>query len=77
VALQGTGVHTRNSPNGSFRLRGVPVGRYYTLAVGPFGPMRSDNYLVVCNVCLPKAGAVPNLGTLLRPGPYRLLDSAN
>lgn len=68
VTLQGTGITTRLDAGGSFELRGVPVGIFYTLVIGPYAeeipPYVQPYYLVLYNIRLSRPGETVDLGTL-------------
>ena len=71
VTLQGTDITTRLDADGSFELRGVPVGVFYTLVVGPYVEEIRRNvqpsYIVLYNVRVSRPGEILELGTLRPP----------
>ena len=68
VAVQGTALSARTDENGRFRIEGVPVGQYWTVAAGP---VRGTNSAFVLrpNVAV-QADKTSSLGVLYLGQPY-------
>jgi hypothetical protein len=70
VAVQGTALGARTDENGRFRIDGVPVGQYLTVAAGPVGDV-STAIALRPNVLIRDAGQVVDLGRLYLGQPCR------
>jgi len=68
VAVQGTGLSARTDETGRFRIEGVPVGQYYTVAAGPVRTVPGSTAMQP-NVFVASSGQTVDLGRLGLAGP--------
>jgi len=68
VAVQNTSLNARTDEGGSFRIEGLPVGQYFTVAAGPVrnAPTATG---IRPNVIVTSAGETVNLGQIGLGGP--------
>lgn len=69
VAIQGTSLSARTDESGRFRIEGVPVGQYLTIAAGPVRGM-GNIYAVRPNIFIQEAGGTVDVGRLGLGQPY-------
>lgn len=68
VAVQNTSLNARTDEAGNFRIDGVPVGQYYTVAAGPVSTAPTVTGMRP-NVLVASAGQSVNLGQMSLGGP--------
>lgn len=68
VAVQNTSLSARTDEGGNFRIDGVPIGQYYTVAAGPVQNAPAAVGMRP-NVYVASSGATVNLGQMSLGGP--------
>jgi len=68
VAVQNTSLNARTDEGGNFRIEGVPVGQYYTVAAGPVRNAPAATAMRP-NVLVGSSGETVNVGQIALGGP--------